>query len=358
MPASVRQLSADGVTGITQYDWGTLLAGQAVTPRKFGMHSVSDRALINLLETIIAIPANDGGPMMRVALDSTTLSCPWGFTLVLGAAAGGGTWGATGTYGYRITALDANGESGPQDEITVAVDDTTKKITLSWTQVPSATGYKIYRTAVPGTYGASTLRTTIVSGATVSFVDDGSATSTGTLPTANTTGGWLLGATLSGSGAGGTWSGTGIKYWKVVAYDSTGVEIVNSLEISVNVDDVTKTVALAWASAATAGAGASSVKVYRSTVSGVYASPTLVATLAGSATSYTDTGTAVIAGGWTGVAGYGLPPASASFGTADILFSTSIAIGQEVYYWAWLVVPGGTSEVGNPRQGITEGEES
>lgn len=359
MPANVRQLSADGVTSITQYDWGTLLAGQAVTPRKFGLHSTSDRDLLNLIESIIAIPANDGSGQMRIALDgSGTLSCPWDFAAVLGASGAGGVWGATGTYGFRITSLDANGESGPQDEITVAVDDTTKKVTLSWTQVPSATGYKIYRTATPGTYGASTLRTTIGAGATVSFVDDGSATSTGTLPTANTTGGWKLGATLSGGGAGGTWSPTGVYYWKVVAYDSTGVEIANSLEVSVNVDVSTKTVALAWASASAAGAGASSIKVFRSTVSGTYTSPALVATLAGSATSYTDTGSAVISGGWTGVAGYGLPPASASFGTADILFSTTIAIGEETYYWVWLVIPGGTSEVGNPRQAITQAEET
>lgn len=357
MTVNARQLSANGVTVLTTYDWGTLLAGAHVTPRKFGVHSISDRALVNLIETIIDVPDNDGGDMVRIALDSVTLSCPWTFASVLGAAAGGGVWGSTGTYGYRISSLNATGESGAQDEITVIVDDTTKKVTLSWTQVPGATGYKLYRTATPGTYGATTLRTTIVGGATVSFIDDGSATITGTLPTANTTAGWLLSAVLSAPAA-GVWSGTGVKYWKVVAYDATGIEIANSLEISVNVDNVTKTVALTWASALLAGAGATAIKVYRSTASGVYASPTLVTTLAGNATTYTDTGTAVASGGWTGVQGYGLPPATASFGIADVLEGASIAIAQEAYYWMMLVIGSGTTEDDNPRQADTAAQES
>jgi hypothetical protein len=55
--------------------------------------------------------------------------------------------------------------------------------------VAGATGYKVYRTDTPGTYGATALRATIGSGATVTYVDNGDALVAGTVKLANTTGG-------------------------------------------------------------------------------------------------------------------------------------------------------------------------
>src|SRR4030095_8917438 len=60
---------------------------------------------------------------------------------------------------------------------------------LAWTQVPGATGYRVWRSTTSGTYGPTALRSTIVGGAVVSFIDDGAALSSGTDPTANTSGG-------------------------------------------------------------------------------------------------------------------------------------------------------------------------
>lgn len=346
MSASVRFLDNDGATTITLESLADAFAGQNQVPRKVGIHSTSDRDLINLLASIGAVGSNDGASQLRTALDSTsvspTVSAPWNFAASVGGATG--SFSATGTYGYRITALNAIGETFPCDEITAVVSAVTQRVTLTWTQTPNATGYKIYRTPTPGSYGASTLLTTIGSGATVTFADDGAATGAGTLPVSNTTGGWIV--TTSLGAAGGVWGGTGLKYYRVVAYDATSVEIANSLEASFNVTIVGDKVNLAWPTVASA----STIKVYRSTTPGVYTSASLIATLGGGSTSFADDGSAPAAGTLTTGPSFGIPPTTGNFGTGTLTLGTPIKPGQEVYIWINRVVPGGTPEVGNPRQ--------
>lgn len=97
----------------------------------------------------------------------------------------GGSIGA-GTYNYVITALTAAGESTISNEkITTALSGSTNSVTLNWTAVPNATGYKIYRSTTPGTYTSPALITTIGSGSTVTYTDTAAATSTGAPPTNN-----------------------------------------------------------------------------------------------------------------------------------------------------------------------------
>lgn len=344
MAASVRFLENDGVTVITAETLADIFAGANDKPHKLGFISTSDRNLVNALISIGAVGTNDGAAMLRSALDSAsvtpTLSSPWGFSASVGGATG--SWSGTGTYGYKISSTNSRGESGPSPEITAVVDLVTRRVTLSWTQTPGAAGYRIYRTPTPGTYGASTLVAVIGSGATVSYNDDGAATSTGTPASTNTTGGWNLTPVLSAPGA-GTWSATGNYFWVVVALDSTGVEIGQTLQATVNVDNTTKTVSLTWG----AFAAAASFKVYRSTVSGTYTSPALVATVAGGSTNYVDTGTAVQAGGVTFAPSYGVPPVTF---TSSPLSAGTVAPNQEVFFWIVRVTPAGTPEVGNPRQ--------
>lgn len=349
MAASVRFMDPTGVTSITLDQLADAIAGQNQTPQKLGFHSTSSRNLINVLISIGVIPSNDGASQLRDVLDSSsalpTLSCPWGFAAAVVANAG--TFSGTGTYGYRITSTNSTGESGAQDEITAVVTATTQNVNLSWTQVPGATGYKIYRTPTPGTYGVSTLLATIGSGATVSYTDTGTATTSGTIPTTNTTGGWKLNAVLSGAGAGGTWGATGVYFWSVVGYDSTGVQLDQTLEVSVNVDVTTKKVTLSWVN----DPNANTYSIFRTQVSGSYTSPALVvAGLAAGTTSHDDTGTAVLSGGLTTGPSYGIPPSAGSFGTTALVAGSSIAPGQEVYFWINRVVPAGTPEIGNPRQ--------
>lgn len=351
MAASLKHLDSDGATQITAENWPDAVAGAIQTAKKFGVENNGDRVLgsspLALVATITPVGSNDGSTFLRQALDTVTCSKPWGAgtngspTATLGSAGAGGVWGTTGIRGYVLTATNANGETIASAEVTINVDDVTKKVTVSWVQVPNATGYKLYRTNTPGTYTTPSLRTTIGSGATISFIDDGSAVSTGAPPTTNTTGGWNLSLALGAPAGGGVWAGTGLKYYKVVAYDANGGIISVSQENSVNVDDITKKVTVSW----TAVTGATSYKIYRSTVQGTYIAALRV-TQAG--VSFIDDGTATGVGDLTLASSFGIPP---TLGTAGMSFGT-LAIGQQAFYWENRVIPAATSEVGNPRTAL------
>ena len=351
MTANITYFDSDGASQVTTVTLADAYAGITQRAKKLGYRSVSDRVLLNIQEALEAITGNDGIDQIRIALDTGTLFAPYGVAAVLSAAGAGGVWASTGTRGYRLSAINANGETFVSAEITINVDDVTKKVTLSWTQVTGATGYRLYRTDTPGTYGASSLRSAIAGGATVTFVDDGTATITGTLPTTNTTGGWTLFGVLSGAGAGGVWGSTGLRYWRVVAVDSAGAEIANSLELSVNVDDITKKVTLSWA----AVTGAVTYKLYRSTVSGTYTSPALVTNVTAPTVTYDDTGTATTTGGLATTPTYGIPPATFTVGPWAV---GTVAIGLEIYFWIKLIVPLGTPETGNPRLALVTTKET
>ncbi len=190
MSALIRFFSADGVTPITAENLSPAKAGETQTAYKVGLQNVGDRALYPATTLVIGQVGDDpSNSMARIGLDTATLSCPWALAGVLGSTGAGGVWGGTGTYGWVVTAYNGTGQTGPSLEISVNVDDVTKKVTLTWAQVTGASGYKVYRTPTPGTYGASTLRATNVGVTNTTLVDDGSATSSGAPPAANTTGG-------------------------------------------------------------------------------------------------------------------------------------------------------------------------
>lgn len=203
--ADIRHLAADGATTLSQQNFGAIASGAAEvdsTMIKFGLENISDHKLgiapfsgINL--TLEFVGDNDGKSFYFTAADAATISRPWGDgalgapTATLGGLADGGVWGAIGIYGYVVTATNATGETIASAEITANVIDTTQRVTLAWKVVPGATGYKVYRTAVggAGTYGATSLRSTIVSGGTITFLDNGAAPGAGTPAVVNTTGG-------------------------------------------------------------------------------------------------------------------------------------------------------------------------
>lgn len=186
----IQHLDSNGFTEINSFNLPDLNAGATDTPKKFAFKNIATRSLSNMLAEIQnAIFGNDGDTELRIAADTNgTIGHP----LSIAAAESGvstGVWPGTGLKGIKITSLTASGESAPSDEVTFTIDDTTKKGLYSWALMPGATGYKIYRTNTPGTYGASSLIGTIGSGGILSFVDDGSTPSAGQPPTANTTGG-------------------------------------------------------------------------------------------------------------------------------------------------------------------------
>jgi hypothetical protein len=187
MGVLLKHFAADGYTQITGKGWADAYAGVAQTAEKFWVQNVGDRVSTALSVALTQVGSNDGASMFRCGMDVPSLSPPWGITATVGAAGAGGVWGATGTYYYVLTILNANGQTIASIEVSAIVDVTTKKVTLAWTNPAGATSIKLYRSGTSGSYGASSLRITLVGVAT--YTDDGSATSAGQPPTANTTGG-------------------------------------------------------------------------------------------------------------------------------------------------------------------------
>lgn len=82
-----------------------------------------------------------------------------------------------GSYYYLISALDETGETLQGTESAeVVVSAVDKAVELDWDAVPGASGYKIFRTTAPGSYGGSSLLAEVE---TNSFTDNLASTSTG-----------------------------------------------------------------------------------------------------------------------------------------------------------------------------------
>ena len=106
--------------------------------------------------------------------------------------AGAGTL-AIGTYYYRVTAINANGETLPSTETSLALD-AIGGVNVNWGSVTGATGYKIYGRST----GAELLIATV--GAVLTYLDNGSITPSGAMPTVNSTFTPPTNATLTDAG--------------------------------------------------------------------------------------------------------------------------------------------------------------
>jgi hypothetical protein len=184
---------ADGATVITGKTLPKLLAGATGTAQKFGLKNVGDVDL-GLAASMPAVQlalasalGSDGFDQARIMADPDTISPPWGLTAPV--TAGGGSFSATGTYGYVVVAKKGTGRTIASTEVTATVTVMTQTVTINWLAVTGATGYLVYRTATPGTYGATTQIADIGSGATITFADTGAAATSGTPAVENTTGG-------------------------------------------------------------------------------------------------------------------------------------------------------------------------
>jgi hypothetical protein len=89
-----------------------------------------------------------------------------------------------GTYRYYATAINANGETGVSNEVTVTTAAGNLTAHLTWAAITGATGYKIYRTASGGGTNTELLITTV--GAVTSYDDTAVGAPAGAFPTANT----------------------------------------------------------------------------------------------------------------------------------------------------------------------------
>ena len=110
----------------------------------------------------------------RVSIDASfsPLSSPGALTIST-TPTGGAL--AANTYYYVVTALDgAGGQTTPSPESSITTTGTTSTVTVSWTSVPGASSYRIYRGVSSG--GQTQYYNSIgtLSGSTISFVDNGS----------------------------------------------------------------------------------------------------------------------------------------------------------------------------------------
>lgn len=107
------------------------------------------------------------------------LSTPSGLTLTPSGT--GGTF-AAGTYFWKITATTANGETTGSNEVTTTLSGSTSSATLNWPVQPNATHIKVYR----GTATNAEVLLTTLAGTAVTYVDTGTATTSGSVPGSNT----------------------------------------------------------------------------------------------------------------------------------------------------------------------------
>src|SRR6266496_4965931 len=93
-----------------------------------------------------------GGGIVGIAVEQL----PPALLVSLTTASSGGTITA-GTYRYLVTALNASGEShavadgggatgGTFFERSITTTGSTSTVTITWTAVPGATGYNVYKT--------------------------------------------------------------------------------------------------------------------------------------------------------------------------------------------------------------------
>lgn len=119
-----------------------------------------------LIDATLVYPSGDDGAL-RVPVNKAFTS-------------GAGTL-AAGEYFYRVSAIDANGESKASTETSLTIG-LNEGVNVNWGAVTGATGYKVYGR----TSGAELLIATV--GNVLTYLDDGSVTPAGALPTKNTSG--------------------------------------------------------------------------------------------------------------------------------------------------------------------------
>lgn len=124
----------------------------------------------------LGISANTGSPVSSVITG--------GLNAPASLAATGSTTGGTlvaATYYYKVTALNASGETVGSNEVSVTTTGTTSSVALSWAAVAGATSYKIYRGTAAGA------ESVFYTSTTNSYSDTNAASAAGTVPTVNTT---------------------------------------------------------------------------------------------------------------------------------------------------------------------------
>jgi hypothetical protein len=196
-----------------------------------------------------------------------------------------------GVYRYKVTALDASGETVGSAEQTVTIASTGQKAKLVWAEVASATGYRVYRSPKNGGAGSENVYFAIGSGATHEYEDAGGAGTAGTplgalaVPAITSIAASSPTAEEVAAGNGGRLVAG--KYHYVMTALSAAGETVASNEVEVTITE-RQVVTLHWQKVVGATGG---YRIYRSPVEGGAGTESEVIEVLGEAsTSVIDTG--------------------------------------------------------------------
>jgi hypothetical protein len=107
-----------------------------------------------------------------VQIVSENITTPTGLTAVAGSS---GTL-AAGTYGYKVSALSAAGETLATAEVTATTTGVTGSVALQWTHVLGATGYNVYGRTAAGEKYMTVVGLSGLSSGNISWTDTGSIT--------------------------------------------------------------------------------------------------------------------------------------------------------------------------------------
>jgi hypothetical protein len=127
----------------------------------------------------------------QLAAQSQSLPGPTGLSAT-GSTTGGTL--AAATYYYKLTGVNANGETVASAEVSVGTSGATSSVALAWSRQLGVTSYKLYRSTSSNT---EALLATISGGATTSYTDTGTATSGGSVPLVGSASGCVF--TISGA---------------------------------------------------------------------------------------------------------------------------------------------------------------
>ncbi len=214
------------------------------------------------------------------------------------------------TYYYKITSINAYGESTASSEHSCTAASANLEAVLVWVAAAGATGYKVYRGTATG--AENVLVAVVTPGSATGYTDLGA----------------LIGApTLKAPAliAGGTLTADAEVFYVLSALSSSG-ETLQSAEVNATPTSTTLSVALAW----TQIAGATGYKLYRSLTTATYGATSLLATLgSGTTVAYTDTGAATVAGQPVSTStAFSATPATVPTVNTAVTSSASYALGE------------------------------
>jgi len=178
----VGYITDSGVVKSEKRNTGTIAAwgGDTIAATKKGMDVTVKLDMAEFLNALVqALIYGDTNVIAAAA--TASLAAP---VLTLGTTStSGGTLAAGATY-WKITAINASGETLGSNEVTATLTGSTSSQPLSWPAISGSTGFNVYRGTAPG--AENKLVATL--GLVTTYTDIGAAGTTASVPTVNTTG--------------------------------------------------------------------------------------------------------------------------------------------------------------------------